>query len=285
MEIHGGGRITLRALKRSACVPTLEPLDRRELLTAGISAALNHGVLSVVGTSTKVPMVIDIYAVASPRGPIGYVVVEGVGLYPAAQVKTVAIFKPVAEPMLIRTSPRWNPSWRLTYTTQAPTPIRTPTPTPIRTPTPTPIRTPTPTRTASTVLESANEQAIVDAVNVVRRQNGLASLSIDPKLVAMAQLHAKDMARLQSMRHDLPGAAQPTLLDRANYVGYNFFTLGENIAYNYQDAASVMTGWMNSPGHRANILNSAYIQIGVGVAFDSTGAPYYCQVFGRPLRG
>lgn len=261
----------MRAAKNLRCLPTLEPLDRRELLAAGVTAALHNGVLAVTSTSTTLPLVIDVYARSTSRGPIGFVVVEGVGMYPAAQVKTVAITKPAVEPMMVRTSRSWNPSWRLLYSNPNPSPIPTPAPTPTPTPTPSP-----------SALESATEQAIVDAVNAVRRQNGLATLTIDPKLVSMAHIHANDMARLQSMEHDLPGAAQPSLLDRAKFVGYNFSTLGENIAYNYQDAASVMDGWMNSPGHRANILGASYTQIGVGVAHDSTGAPYYCQVFGAP---
>jgi uncharacterized protein YkwD len=124
--------------------------------------------------------------------------------------------------------------------------------------------------------------AIVNAVNAQRVLNGLAPLTVNPKLVEAAQIHAHDMATLGIMAHDLPGAALPGLLDRANYVGYNFTTLGENIAFNYPDVASVMNGWMNSPGHRANILGADYTEIGVGIALDSAGEPYYCQVFGHP---
>ena len=95
-------------------------------------------------------------------------------------------------------------------------------------------------------------------VNVVRQQNGLAPLTVSPKLVKAAQIHAHDMAALDVMAHDLPGAALPGLADRAAYVNYNFSTLGENIAFNYPDTASVMTAWLNSPGHRANILGADY---------------------------
>ena len=90
------------------------------------------------------------------------------------------------------------------------------------------------------------------------------------------------MATLDVMAHDLPGAALPGLIDRVTYVGYNFTTAGENIAFNYPTTDAVMTGWMNSPGHRANILGADYTEIGVGISYDAAGMPYYCQVFGHP---
>ena len=91
------------------------------------------------------------------------------------------------------------------------------------------------------------------------------------------------MAALDVMAHDLPGAALPGLADRAAYVHYNFSVLGENIAFNYPDTASVMTAWLNSAGHRANILGADYTEIGVGIAYDAAGMPYYCQDFGHPF--
>jgi uncharacterized protein YkwD len=130
--------------------------------------------------------------------------------------------------------------------------------------------------------ETAAEQAIVNATNQVRAQNGLPPLKVSPKLVQAAHIHAGDMARLGDMAHDLPGVAQATLLDRAKYVGYNFSWLGENIAFNYPDTASVMSAWMSSDGHRANILSSNYTEIGVGIATDVRGQPYYCVDFGKP---
>ena len=129
---------------------------------------------------------------------------------------------------------------------------------------------------------SAQESTVVDLVNQQRAQAGLAPLQIDSRLVEAAQIHSKDMATLGQMEHTLPGAALPALQDRASYVGYNYSYMGENIAFNYPDDNSVMTAWMNSPGHRANILNANYTQIGVGIAFDGSGEPYYTQEFGNP---
>jgi uncharacterized protein YkwD len=129
---------------------------------------------------------------------------------------------------------------------------------------------------------SSQEQTIVDLLNQQRAQAGLAPLQVDSRLVLAAQIHSHDMAQLGQMEHTLPGAALPTLVSRAQYVGYNYSYLGENIAFNYPDDNSVMTAWMNSPGHRANILDAHYTQVGVGISYDSIGEPYYTQEFGSP---
>jgi uncharacterized protein YkwD len=145
-----------------------------------------------------------------------------------------------------------------------------------------PTTTPTIVVPAVTGLMSAQEQTIVDLVNQQRAQSGLASLVVDSRLVVAAQIHSRDMATLGQMEHTLPGAALPTLESRAQYVGYNYSYLGENIAFNYPDGNSVMTAWMNSPGHRANILNVNYTAIGVGISQDAAGEPYYTQEVGKP---
>ncbi len=138
-----------------------------------------------------------------------------------------------------------------------------------------------PIPTVSGVM-SAQEQSIVDLVNQQRQQAGLAPLEVSSQLIKEAQIHSNDMAALGDMEHTLPGAALPALEDRAKYVGYNYSYLGENIAFNYPDANSVMDAWMNSPGHRANILDPNYTQIGVGISHDSQGELYYTQEFGKP---
>jgi uncharacterized protein YkwD len=65
-------------------------------------------------------------------------------------------------------------------------------------------------------------------------------------------------------------------------AGYRWSAVAENIAMGYPDPAAVMTGWMNSPGHRTNILNCQYRQLGVGVAASAKGARYWTQDFGTP---
>jgi uncharacterized protein YkwD len=82
------------------------------------------------------------------------------------------------------------------------------------------------------------------------------------------------------MEHELPQADLPTLVNRLNYYKYAYRLAGENIAWNYRSAEDVMEGWMTSAGHRANILNAGFREIGVGVRYNNRGEPYYCQVFG-----
>jgi hypothetical protein len=88
-----------------------------------------------------------------------------------------------------------------------------------------------------------------------------------------------------ALSHTLQGSWQPSLANRADFVGFDYRALGENIAYGYQNAAAVMQGWMNSPGHRANILYSQYTAVGIGVRVNAAGVPYYTQEFGAPQSG
>jgi hypothetical protein len=85
-----------------------------------------------------------------------------------------------------------------------------------------------------------------------------------------------------AMSHTLNGVAQPTMASRLNTVGYDYMTAGENIAYGYADANAVFQAWVNSPGHRANLLNPSFTQLGVSLAYTPDGVPYYAQEFGVP---
>jgi uncharacterized protein YkwD len=123
---------------------------------------------------------------------------------------------------------------------------------------------------------------IITLTNQDRQANGLSALTVSAKLMQAAQIHASDMATFEVMDHTLPQAADPTLQSRAAAVGYSFSLLGENIALNYTDAQSVETAWMNSPGHRANILYADFTEFGVAIAYDVLGEPYICVNFGRP---
>jgi len=82
------------------------------------------------------------------------------------------------------------------------------------------------------------------------------------------------------MQHILYGVNAPTPATRLDYAGYdNWMTYGENIAFGYSTAAAVMQAWMNSPGHRANILNPNFKEIGVGVVANAQGYLYWTQEF------
>jgi len=77
------------------------------------------------------------------------------------------------------------------------------------------------------------------------------------------------------------GGDGSTLAVRIDRIGYSWSRLGENVAYGFPDAASVVAAWMTSPGHRANIL-SVNTQFGLGIALGVDGLPYWTQVFGTP---
>jgi uncharacterized protein YkwD len=134
---------------------------------------------------------------------------------------------------------------------------------------PAPQPAPVPSPAAGMSAEGAE---VLRLVNVQRVQAGCAELRADPQLTAAAQLHSEDMSANDYMSHtSLDGRSAA---DRATAQGYTSFS-GENVAKGYRSAASVMDGWMNSPGHRANILSCSSVAIGVGVSGDA-----WTQVFG-----
>ena len=120
------------------------------------------------------------------------------------------------------------------------------------------------------------ERTILCLINRERTSRGLSRLRASEKLETAARRHSRDMSRRNFFGHDSPGGAD--LMDRARRAGYRGWTVGENIAWgsgSYATPAEIMQGWMNSPGHRANILRRQFDVIGVGVAI---GAP-------RPVNG
>lgn len=124
--------------------------------------------------------------------------------------------------------------------------------------------------------------SIVDLTNAQRSSAGVSPLRASTQLTQAAQLQAEQMARFQKMQHEISGAQYPEPVDRLAAVGYRWQTYGENIAEGQSSASMVMDSWMQSSGHRANILNGNFREIGVGFARDSAGRPYYVQVFGTP---
>ncbi|MET8092858.1 CAP domain-containing protein [Micromonospora sp. NPDC005220] len=132
--------------------------------------------------------------------------------------------------------------------------------------------------TGSSGSVSAQAREVVDLVNAERAKAGCKALSIDDKLMTAAQRHSQDQADHQNMSHTgSDGSNAGVRLDR---VGYAWRTYGENVAWNQKTPAAVMDAWMNSSGHRANILNCAFTEIGVGIA--SSNGPYWTQVFAAP---
>ncbi|MFD5465349.1 CAP domain-containing protein [Kitasatospora sp. NPDC127059] len=122
-------------------------------------------------------------------------------------------------------------------------------------------------------------QQVVDLVNAERAKAGCGPVGADPRLASAAQSHSDDMADRNYFDHASPEGYHAD--HRIEAVGYRWSTWGENIARGQKDPAAVMESWMNSPGHRANILNCAFKQLGVGVRTGADG-PWWTQVFAAP---
>ncbi|GEM_PF-6213198 len=120
------------------------------------------------------------------------------------------------------------------------------------------------------------EQEVFQLLNQERAVQGLHLLSSDPALITAARAHSQDMSQNNYFSHtNLQGkSAGQRMLE----AGYSWNAWGENIAAGYTTPTAVMNAWMNSPGHRANILNSTFCDVGVG--YESQGR-YWTQDFGR----
>ncbi|MFF3244724.1 CAP domain-containing protein [Streptomyces sp. NPDC002870] len=121
------------------------------------------------------------------------------------------------------------------------------------------------------------EAQVLTLVNKERASAGCSPLTSNAKLTEAADDYSDVMARSGVMSHTGPDGS--TMAGRVDAAGYAWSTLGENIARGQSDAAAVMDAWMNSPGHRANILNCSFKEIGVGVHFGD-GGPWWTQNFG-----
>ena len=131
------------------------------------------------------------------------------------------------------------------------------------------------TGTVSTV--NSMEKQVASLTNSERKAKGLSALTLDSQLSKLARIKAEDMAKKGYFSHTSP--TYGSAFDMMNKYGVSYRTAGENIAKGQKTAESVMNGWMNSSGHRANILSSAYTNIGVGYAKDSRGNTYWVQIF------
>ena len=121
---------------------------------------------------------------------------------------------------------------------------------------------------------SSFESEVIRLVNDIRRQNGLSALSANWELSRVARYKSQDMVDNRYFSHNSPTYGTPFQMIKA--FGLSYRTAGENIAYGQRTPQAVVNAWMNSSGHRANILNPSYTQIGVG--YVSNGH-YWTQMF------
>lgn len=118
------------------------------------------------------------------------------------------------------------------------------------------------------------EQEVIRLVNEIRRENGLKSLAYDWELGRVARFKSQDMKDNKYFAHNSPVYGTPFQMIRNFGIFYR--SAGENIAKGYATPRAVVDAWMNSSGHRANILNASYTHIGVG--YVSAGN-YWTQMF------
>lgn len=163
--------------------------------------------------------------------------------------------QPATEP----TQPATEPTQPATEPTQ---PASTPTQ-----PTETPTATPTNT-------SSAYEQQVIDLINEIRTQNGLSPLTENAALSRCARAKSQDMHDKGYFSHQSPTYGSP--FDMMKQFGITYRTAGENIAMGQSTPQAVVNAWMNSEGHRANILNASFTQIGMGYVADGH---YWTQQF------
>jgi uncharacterized protein YkwD len=124
------------------------------------------------------------------------------------------------------------------------------------------------------------EAEVVKLTNEHRVAKGCPALRVDSRLTAAARAHSTDMVARNFFSHT--GSNGSNFVARSVAAGYpQRGAAGENIAWGYRTPKDVVTGWMNSSGHRANILNCSSIAVGVGVAYNAGGSPYWTQNFGR----
>lgn len=129
----------------------------------------------------------------------------------------------------------------------------------------------------TTPSNSDYESRVVQLVNEERSRYGLNQLSMDAQICDVARTKSQDMALYNYFAHESPNYGSAG--DMLRTFGVNWFAWGENIASGQRSPEEVVDAWMNSPGHRANILSSNFNKIGIGYVTDSNGTPFWTQMF------
>ena len=130
----------------------------------------------------------------------------------------------------------------------------------------------------TTASLSAQEQTAGNLLNSDRARYNLAPLAIDPVLCRIARLKSEDMRDNQYFAHTSPSYGN--VRQMLTQFGYPYTAAGENIAH-HATIEKAQAAFLSSPGHRKNIMSSAYTKVGLGVAIDDKGFVYLTQIFAR----
>lgn len=136
-----------------------------------------------------------------------------------------------------------------------------------------PVGDPAPPPTTAAPSPAAD---VVALTNVARTAAGVPPVVVDPAVQRAAEVHSADQAAMGRMTH--AGSDGSNAGDRLERAGYVWGTWAENVAAGQPGATDVTDAWLASPGHRVNMLNAAYEHIGVAVAHDASGVPYWTMV-------
>jgi uncharacterized protein YkwD len=262
--VHGAGEQSPsgpgRHRERGPAVPLKLSLSITALLGAlGAGVALLPDSLTGTGSYAETPAA-AIAALKLDDGSPG----AGPGV-PAAPSTSPAARKPAAAP---------------SATKAAAPPKPKPKPTVKPTAKPTPSRTPTRRVKAAATGLTGQENEVIRLVNVERGEAGCGSVDLDARLRTAIRLHVAELGEHGDLYISHVSDDGRTFVQRAQAQGYDAAG-GENVARGQRDAASVMDGWMNSEGHRANILNCSFKAIGVGAVKGVDGTIVWGQLFGR----
>ena len=129
---------------------------------------------------------------------------------------------------------------------------------------------------STTTAMTTDEKEVFDLINNQRTQNGLSALKLDTETLRVARIKAQDMVDNNYFSHNSPTYGSPFQMLNSFKISYK--TAGENIAGNSSNSSAV-TAWMNSSGHRANILNNSFNYTGIGVVKSSKYGKVYVQMF------
>jgi uncharacterized protein YkwD len=135
---------------------------------------------------------------------------------------------------------------------------------------------------AARPVEPLNPKAALAAVNALRTKNGRGPVVLDARLTKAAAMQSETQAKRSWIGHDGPGGSRPK--DRAARAGYRAKIASENVASGQKSFSDVMRSWEGSAGHRENLLRPEVTAIGVAMAKNSSGRPYWTLVLGAELK-
>ncbi len=114
---------------------------------------------------------------------------------------------------------------------------------------------------------NTTDVGLLESTNKARQEAGLPALAFDARLDEAAQAKANDMSARNYWSHNTPDGSEPWIFVDA--TGYQYRKAAENLAYGFEDSDSAVNGWLNSPGHRANMLDANVSEVGFGIAQSS----------------